>query len=76
MFIKEKVFGIKMKLKNLKKLKKINTLLLKNLIESDFLLLNKISENSLRYFKVRSLTNSSLDLFQSIKTLKKFDSFF
>lgn len=52
--------------------KKINTLLLKNLIESDFLLLNKISENSLRYFKVRSLTNSSLDLFQLIKTLKQF----
>ena len=52
--------------------KKINLLFLKNLIESDFLILNDTSSHLLTYLKTKSLTNSSLDIFQLSKTLKQF----
>jgi hypothetical protein len=58
------------------KLKKDNTLLLKSLIESDFLLLNKKSGKRSRFLKSNLKVNGSevsyLDSLETLKTLKQF----
>jgi hypothetical protein len=57
--------------------KKLNITLVKNLIESDFLLLDSQSKKSVRYFNAKTKTYSqfdtiSLDVLQLAKALKQF----